>query len=134
MSLADKFRPLKKEEEGEEEEKDNPFSPWWIRGRVQIALRLQFKNGNIRQFRYMHCEGIDYTGGRIVIYFVHATVVIRGRHLIALENMLAEDKVCVIREQHQHPMEAEESMPYIDKIEILPPSVERLGMMIGGGE
>lgn len=105
--------------------------PWADRPQPLAMFYVQCDNGHARGFQYFDMTSPEFLGDRVRVYFPHATLTIKGRHLWELFLKLLEHKVYAIREQHEHEGLVSSLSPYITEITIDDPDPKALTMVPG---
>lgn len=105
--------------------------PWADRPQPLAMFYVQFVGGNARGFQYFDMTSPEFLGDKVKVYFHHATLIIKGRHLWELFLKLLEHKVYAIREQHEHEGLVSSLSPYITEIALDDPDPKALTLSPG---
>jgi len=91
--------------------------PWKAKPRPVFMIEFCFADGESQAFQYHDLVTVRTAGNVLTLYFYHAKVTIRGRHLTELRGLVLEHKAAVVLEKHRSEFAQDESKPYIDRID-----------------
>lgn len=99
---------------------------WGVADHPQLMLDLRFETGDALALPYFGIAAIRLSGGTLALFLEHLTVTVHGRHLGALHRELVRHYVPWLQERHQSEFTAGDTEPYIDQLELGPPSLTGL--------
>lgn len=105
---------------------DEERHPWGSREHPQMMLDFRLENGDEVAFQYFNLVAPRLSGGFLKLFFDHSTVTIKGRHLKELHRQTLRHCIIYVQERHLSEFDAEETEPYIDRIEFGPPDLPSL--------
>lgn len=110
-----------------ESEADDARLPWWKSATPELMLSLRFANGTRKAYPYhdLACPEL-ISQDLLKLYFMHATVVVKGRNLTELADHIERHCVVAVREQHAPDFTVPEDAPYVQRIDIVTPNLEAL--------
>ena len=99
---------------------------WGTADHPQLMLDLRFETGDALALPYYGIAAIRLSGGTLTLFLEHLTVTVRGRHLGELHRELVLHRAAWLQERHQSEFTAGDTAPFIDQLELGPPSVTGL--------
>ena len=99
---------------------------WCTADHPQLMLDVRFESGDALALAYYGIAAIRLSGGTLPLFLEHLTVTVRGRHLGELHRELVLHRAAWLQERHQSEFTAGDTAPFIDQLELGPPSVTGL--------
>ena len=104
---------------------------WCTADHPQLMLDVRFESGDALALAYYGIAAIRLSGGTLALFLEHLTVTVHGRHLGELHRELVLHHVTWLQECHASEFAAADAEPYIERIELGPPSLAGIAKRVG---